>query len=174
METPSDDCSEEFQSILIDGSDLQSVFNDYDNDNDDEDFIDIFQTLSEDDTNERESNSSVSPSSSIDILPQIYSIQLPQVAQSPNISPIPQQIQRQQFIPCYQSTLSSAQKAHRQQAIARWLYKRQRRLCSKKVPTPPKTQKVIPKRSSSNGRFIKSTTGFVSITSLQSNLSDSD
>jgi hypothetical protein len=154
VETSGDDCSES-QSILIERTDFSSaVF-------DDDELLDIFQSFSDDDET---TSQSVSPPPATSPLSQMYSIQL----SSPNTCH-----------PTHPSSSSSPpycpKKAYRQRAIARWLHKRQRRTFSKKVLAPAvRSQKLIPKRSSSNGRFVKSTTGFVSITALQSNPSDSD
>jgi hypothetical protein len=154
MDPPSDDSSEDCQSNLIDGPDFQSVF-------DDDELLDIFQSFSDDET------PTVSPS--VDPLQQVYSIQLP--PSSPTCCSLPSPVPMAPYHPSTSSTFN-AQKAYRQKAISRWLYKRQRRtFCKKVAPQPIKGQKPAPKRSSLNGRFVKSTTGFVSITALQS---DSD
>jgi hypothetical protein len=155
MDSTGDDSSEECQSNLIDGPDFQSVF-------DDDELLDIFQSFSDDET------PTVSPS--VDPLPQIYSIQLPP---SPTCCSRPSPVSMPLITHDHSPTSSpSAQKAYRQKAISRWLYKRQRRtFCKKVAPPSVKGQKPIPKRSSLNGRFVKSTTGFVSITALQT---DSD
>ena len=65
----------------------------------------------------------------------------------------------------------SKQSLYRQGAISRWLLKRERRVFVKRVP-PAKTSagsnnKVVPNRSGANGRFVKSTRGFISITQAQ-------
>eukprot|EP00341_Mesodinium_pulex_P014606 CAMPEP_0116936550 /NCGR_PEP_ID=MMETSP0467-20121206/30961_1 /TAXON_ID=283647 /ORGANISM="Mesodinium pulex, Strain SPMC105" /LENGTH=145 /DNA_ID=CAMNT_0004618167 /DNA_START=237 /DNA_END=674 /DNA_ORIENTATION=- len=67
-------------------------------------------------------------------------------------------------------TPSNHREIHRKQAIARWLSKRERRSFAKKkvLKSSACAKKVIPKRSSRSGRFVKCTTGFVSITELQS------
>lgn len=155
METSSDDCSSDSQSILIEKTDFPSTVFD-----DDDELLDIFQSFSDDET----TSQSVSPPPAHS-LPQMYSIQL----QSPPnpFHPSPS--------PSHSSLPYCPKKAYRQRAIARWLHKRQRRTFSKKVLAPSvKSQKLIPKRSSSNGRFVKSTAGFVSITALQSDPSNSD
>ena len=64
----------------------------------------------------------------------------------------------------------SKQYLYRQRAISRWLDKRERRVFVKRVIPPQSSienKKNVPKRSASNGRFVKSTRGFVSITEVQ-------
>ena len=73
----------------------------------------------------------------------------------------------------YSFTSSSAlnpSTLRRREAITRWMRKRERRSFSKKrviSSISAKQRKAIPNRSSKSGRFVKSTTGFVSITDLQ-------
>jgi hypothetical protein len=164
METSGDDFSDS-QSILIEGTDFPSaVF-------EDDELLDLFQSLSDD---EETTSQSISPppTTSTSPLQQMYSIQLSSPTTSHSTSPsssITTTSDYHQFIPY------CPKKAYRQGAIARWLHKRQRRTFSKKVLVPSvKSQKLVPKRSSSNGRFVKSTTGFVSITALQNLPSDTD
>lgn len=74
-------------------------------------------------------------------------------------------------------TVSSSQSLYRQRAISRWRSKRERRVFVKKVSTVKSSshfQKTIPNRSGSNGRFVKSTLGFISITQAQSAETNSD
>lgn len=57
---------------------------------------------------------------------------------------------------------------YRQGAISRWLVKRERRVFLRRVaPRGGGNGRAVPNRSNSNGRFIKSTRGFVSITKVQ-------
>ena len=71
--------------------------------------------------------------------------------------------------PTYPSSPTDPREVHRKQAIARWLRKRERRtfLKRKVIKSSASEKKIIPKRSSKNGRFVKCTTSFVSITDLQ-------
>lgn len=68
----------------------------------------------------------------------------------------------------------SKQTLYRRGAISRWLVKRERRRFVKKVSSAKSKQasgKVIPSRCNENGRFVKSTGGFVSITQVQNTCS---
>lgn len=72
----------------------------------------------------------------------------------------------------FKSPSPSKQALYRQSAISRWLMKRERRVFVKKVPsTTASSNKVVPNRSCSNGRFVKSTRGFISITEAQPSVS---
>ena len=64
----------------------------------------------------------------------------------------------------------SKQSLYRQNAISKWLVKRERRVFVKRVSqsnATSRSKKVVPNRSGSNGRFVKSTRGFISITEAQ-------
>lgn len=73
----------------------------------------------------------------------------------------------------------SKQSLYREGAINRWLLKRERRVFVKKVTSSVKSSaaqsgKVVPNRSNANGRFVKSTRGFVSITQVQNACTSED
>lgn len=74
------------------------------------------------------------------------------------------------------ASTASKQSLYRQSAISRWLVKRKRRVFVKKVPSTsaPPSNKVVPNRSGSNGRFVKSTRGFISITQAQPSVAECD
>lgn len=69
----------------------------------------------------------------------------------------------------YDAFQRTARDIYRKQAIARWLCKREKRSFSKRkvVKSSSTDKKIIPKRSTKDGRFVKCTTSFVSITELQ-------
>lgn len=67
------------------------------------------------------------------------------------------------------SAKHSKQSVFRQNAIERWMMKRERRVFVRRVVRPnAAARKAVPNRSGANGRFVKSTCGFISITEAQS------
>jgi len=66
---------------------------------------------------------------------------------------------------------STKQALFRQNAIDRWMRKRERRVFVRRVArqnAADRNNRSVPNRSGSNGRFVKSTCGFISITEAQS------
>lgn len=131
---------------------------------DDDDFENVFECFVSDEPVKAEETLSCDPS------PQALSL-LPHARRetadcSPTMKPV---------VFKSPSAGSNKQSLYRQNAINRWLVKRERRVFVKKVATVKASvsKKVVPNRSGSNGRFVKSTCGFISITQVQ-NTSSAD